>query len=217
MGPAGSARRTILKEKDRPAGINIGLHRPGNALLLDHGDHAIIDGILYADRYEPMLARLSHEHRGRSCFFYLDVSLDETFRRHATRPQAAEFRLAEMRDWYRPRDLLTSVREQVIPQTSDLEQTIDTIVTRSQLTANRGRHTGNDRRKHRSHPRFRRLPAGGCPHPDQCRSVHRPSRRLSHSGTDEAGEVAGKVNKIFRDHGGVHHRRRPGCPRPGTR
>jgi hypothetical protein len=38
-----------------------------------------------------------------------------------------------MRNWYRPRDLLASVREHVIPETSTLEQTIDTIVTRSQL------------------------------------------------------------------------------------
>jgi hypothetical protein len=131
--PQDLLRRTILKEKDRPGGVNIGLIDQVTRYCLDHGYHAIVDGILYADRYEPMLAQLSHDHRGRSCFVYPDVSLEETFRRHAARPQAAEFRPDDMRNWYRPRDLLASVREHVIPETSTLEQTIDTIVTRSQL------------------------------------------------------------------------------------
>jgi hypothetical protein len=42
-------------------------------------------------------------HRGGSHVFYLDVSLDESLRRHATRPQAADFTGAEMRSWYLPR------------------------------------------------------------------------------------------------------------------
>jgi len=45
-------RRTILKEKDRPGGVNIGLIDQVTRYCLDHGYHAIVDGILYADRYE---------------------------------------------------------------------------------------------------------------------------------------------------------------------
>ena len=37
-----------------------------------------------------MLAELDHDHSGVSGFYYLDVSLEETLRRHATRPEAAE-------------------------------------------------------------------------------------------------------------------------------
>ena len=73
-------RRVILKEKDQPGGLNIGL----------------IDQVT---RYAL------------------------TLRRHAMRPQAAEFGTSQMREWYRPRDLLTAVREQVIPQASPLKQT----------------------------------------------------------------------------------------------
>jgi hypothetical protein len=43
-------------------------------------------------------------------------------RRHAVRSRAAEFGASQMREWYWPRDLLTAVREQVIPQTSTPEQ-----------------------------------------------------------------------------------------------
>jgi hypothetical protein len=38
-----------------------------------------------------MLDGLRRDHLGLSYFYYLDVSIDETVRRHAPRPQAAEF------------------------------------------------------------------------------------------------------------------------------
>jgi hypothetical protein len=53
----------------------------------------------------------------------LDVSLEETFRRRTTRPLAAEVSSEQMRDWYRPRDLLGWTGERVIPETSTLAQT----------------------------------------------------------------------------------------------
>jgi hypothetical protein len=84
-------RRTILREKDCPGAPNIGLMDQVARYSLDHGYHVILDGIMYADRYGEMLAGLKRDHRGRSCFYYLDVSIDETLRRHATRPQASEF------------------------------------------------------------------------------------------------------------------------------
>ena len=54
-------RRTILREKDRPDGVNIGLI--GHVVRYSL-DLAILDGILYADRYEKVLAGLPG--RGRS-------------------------------------------------------------------------------------------------------------------------------------------------------
>jgi predicted kinase len=128
-------RRTILWEKDRPGGVNIGLIDQIARYSLDHGYHVVLDGILYADRYEPMLRGLERDHRGRSSFYYLDVSMDETFRRHATRPQAGEFGPGEMRDWYRPRDLLATVRERVIPEASTLAQTVAFILADAGLPA----------------------------------------------------------------------------------
>ncbi len=46
-------RRVILQEKDRPGGANIGLISHVARYALDHGYHAVLDGIFYADRYEP--------------------------------------------------------------------------------------------------------------------------------------------------------------------
>ena len=126
-------RRTILMERDRPAGANIGLIDQVARYSLDHGYHVVLDGIFYADRYEQMLTALRWDHVGRSFFYYLDVSIDETLRRHSTRPLAAEVGSADMRSWYRYRDLLSAIREQVIPEHSTLQQTIDHIVAEAGL------------------------------------------------------------------------------------
>jgi predicted kinase len=126
-------RRVILSEKDRPGGVNIGLIEQVTRYSLESGYHVVLDGIFYADRYERMLARLARDHRGVSRFYYLDVSMEETLRRHATRPQAAEFGPHDMRGWYRPRDLLDGIRERMIPETSTLAQTTALILAETQL------------------------------------------------------------------------------------
>jgi predicted kinase len=126
-------RRIILKEKDQPGGLNIGLIDQVARYSLDNGYHVVLDGIFYADRYEAMLAGLARDHLGPSRFYYLDVSMEETLRRHATRPQAGEFGADEMRDWYRPRDLLGAIRERVIPETTTLHETTALILAETQL------------------------------------------------------------------------------------
>jgi predicted kinase len=131
-------RRIILREKDRPGGVNVGLIDHVARYSLDHGYHAVLDGIFYADRYEQMLDGLRRDHLGQSCFYYLDVSWEETVRRHATRPQAADFGVDDMREWYRPRDLLTAVREQVIPETSTLQETTSLILAQALRPARPG-------------------------------------------------------------------------------
>lgn len=93
-------RRIVLREKDRPGGVYVGLIDHVARYCLDHGYHVVLDGIFYADRSEPMLDGLRRDHLGRSCFYYLDVPWAETVRRHATRPQAAEFGVDDMRGWY---------------------------------------------------------------------------------------------------------------------
>jgi predicted kinase len=126
-------RRIILKDKDRPGAVNIGLIDQTARYCLDHGYHVVLDGIFYADRYEQMLAGLRQDHLGLSRFYYLDVSLDETLRRHATRPQATEFGPDDMREWHKPRDLLTGIQEHVIPETSTLQETTSLILAETRL------------------------------------------------------------------------------------
>jgi hypothetical protein len=96
----------VLREHDRPGAANIGLIDLTARHALDAGYHVVVEGILYADRYGDMLARLRADHRGPTHGYYLDVPFDETLARHATKPIADDVNETQLRDWYRPRDLL---------------------------------------------------------------------------------------------------------------
>ncbi|MFJ2864153.1 AAA family ATPase [Kitasatospora sp. NPDC087314] len=127
-------RRTVLRERDVAGGENIGLIDLVARHALDHGFHVVVEDILAADRYGRMLARLAAEHRGRSFLYYLDVDFDETVRRHATRPLAAEVSPEQMAGWYRARDYLPGGLERVIDQRSTLDDTVGRILADTALT-----------------------------------------------------------------------------------
>jgi predicted kinase len=126
-------RRIIFQELDQPDGANIAMIRQIAEHALDRGYHAVVEGIMPKVRYGGMLAELAREYAGPSYFYYLDVPLEETVRRHATRSKATEFGADEMAAWYQPSDLLDWPRETIIDQTSSLEATIHRILAETGL------------------------------------------------------------------------------------
>lgn len=120
-------RRIVLRELDKPGGIAPMLIAETVRFALDHDRHVVLEGILHATRYGEMIRTLLKQHRGANFVFYLDVSFEETLRRHTTRPQANEFTADDMRSWYAPRDLLGVDDEHVVPEGSALEDTVDLI------------------------------------------------------------------------------------------
>ncbi len=91
-------RRVILREHDVPNADNIGLIEYNVRYCTALGYHVILEGILVAKHYEDMLSELITRHHGPSNVFYLDVPLEETLRRHAARPLAAEVAADKIRD-----------------------------------------------------------------------------------------------------------------------
>jgi hypothetical protein len=130
-------RRIVLRERDRPGGLAVGLIDQTVRYALDGGYHVILEGILHRAKYGPMLERLQQCHRGRTWFFYFDVSFEETIRRHATRPQATEFTPEQMAGWYDARDVLDLPDEYVIPQSSTLDETVAFIAATAGLALDR--------------------------------------------------------------------------------
>ena len=126
-------RREVLRERDRPGAPNIGLIDTVARYALDAGYHVVVEGVLYADRYGEMLTRLGHDHRGPTHYYYMDVPFAETLRRHATKPQAAEFGEAVLRSWYRECDLLPAGIETVIGADSGLDETVGRIMLETGL------------------------------------------------------------------------------------
>ncbi|MFH9616361.1 kinase [Streptomyces pratensis] len=121
-------RRIVLRERDRPGAANIGLIDLTARYALDAGYHVVVEGILYADHYGDMLARLRADHRGPTHGYYLHVPFDETLGRHATKPIAHEVGEPQLRDWYRELDLLPGGVETVIGADSTLAGTVDRLM-----------------------------------------------------------------------------------------
>ncbi|MEU0836251.1 AAA family ATPase [Streptomyces sp. NPDC005969] len=124
-------RRIVLRERDVPGGATIGLIDAVARYALDAGFHVVIEGILYADRYGDMLGGLLGDHRGVSRCYYLDIPIEETLTRHASkadRDYLAHVTERELRDWYRERDLLPDGVETVIGVDSSLTDTVGRIM-----------------------------------------------------------------------------------------
>jgi shikimate kinase len=122
-------RRIVLRERDIPGGVNIGLIDQTARYALDSRYDVILDGILDAGRYGQMLQELTTDHLGTTRHYYFDIPFEQTVRRHATRPTAKEFTPEQMREWYRERDLLPSIEQQIIKESSGLDETVERILT----------------------------------------------------------------------------------------
>jgi predicted kinase len=127
-------RRKILRELDTPGGIAPDFIDHTARFALDHGYHVIIEGILHRERYAPMLKGLRAGHAGQTSVFYLDVSFEESVRRHTTRPQVTDFTPAQMKDWYICRDLLGYDDEHLIAESSSQRETVDFIARTAGLS-----------------------------------------------------------------------------------
>lgn len=123
-------RRIVLRERDTADGHAGALVAHTVRFALDISYHVLCEGILHSSRYGSMLSELRAAHRGTTSVFYLDVSFDETLRRHQQRPQATEFTPEDMRGWYLHRDLLGIPAEHVISEDSTLDDTTRLIAAR---------------------------------------------------------------------------------------
>ncbi|WP_144123865.1 kinase [Catellatospora sichuanensis] len=128
-------RRIILRELDGPGGLAPDFIDHTVRYLLDNGYHVVLEGILAEHKYGAMVRALLASHRGTSSAFYLDIPFEETVRRHATRPQSADFTTDQMRGWYRERDVLGVDGEHVIGPESSFDDSVALIAARSGLAA----------------------------------------------------------------------------------
>lgn len=123
-------RRQVLRERPRPGAANIGLIELVARHALEHGFHTIVEGILEASVYGAMLTRLVADQRaagGAAACYYLDVPLEETLRRHATKPIAADVTQDQLRRWYLPHDVVAGLGEAVLPVVT-LSEAVNTVL-----------------------------------------------------------------------------------------
>jgi hypothetical protein len=101
------------------------------ALSLDY--HVVLEGSLHTGPYGAPLRKLIAEHPGPSAVFWMQVSFDETLRRHAGRPGLAHISAETMASWYVPHDLLGVPGERIIAEESTVENSVSAILHDSGL------------------------------------------------------------------------------------
>lgn len=121
-------RRELLRERDRPSGLNIELIKLNAQFALAHGYDVILEGILCSSRYGGMIRSLLDEHVGPSFVYYYDLPFEETLRRHAAKPNAGDFGKKEMAEWFVERDLLGVPGERTIGPDQSQEETVSRIL-----------------------------------------------------------------------------------------
>jgi adenylylsulfate kinase-like enzyme len=126
-------RRIVLKEKDVVGGFNIQLMKETVLFLLKNQHDVIMEGIFDTRRYEKMFKEIITLHLSNNFFFYMNISLDETIRRHDTKPNKDEFGEKELRDWYRENDQLSFIGEEIISVKSSAEEAVRWSMSASEV------------------------------------------------------------------------------------
>lgn len=126
-------RRIVLKEKDVAGGFNKKFIQEVVLFLLRSQYDVLLEGIFDRSRYEKMFQEIIQIHPSENFFFYFDISLEETIRRHQTKLNKNDFGEKEMRSWYKEKDFLEYIQETIIMENSSQEDTIRTVKLVSQL------------------------------------------------------------------------------------
>jgi predicted kinase len=127
-------RRVILREhgggEDRVAP---GFITTMTKAALDGGYHVLLEGILHTGQHGDLLRTLISEHQGPTACYFMDVSFEETVRRHLRREEPIPVDPETMRSWYAGQDLLGVPGEVVIPESMGFHEVVETILHTSGL------------------------------------------------------------------------------------
>lgn len=102
---------------------------------LTEGYDVILEGIMNAKSYKNIVDKIIDAHPSENYFFYFDISLEETLRRHAQRPvkNTPPFTLDDMKSWYPDEYIPIHENEVLIPESSSIDETIALIKSESKF------------------------------------------------------------------------------------
>lgn len=123
-------RREMLWVKDAPGTPAVPLLtellRYGHA----HSKVTILEGILYADIYQPLFEEAVRLFGTENIFaYYYDIPFEETLIRHQTKPNKADFGAEAMKRWWREKDFSPILSECLLTSDITLEQAEEMIYT----------------------------------------------------------------------------------------
>lgn len=121
-------RREILNVKDTKGNPAIALIEHITNYGIGKYHYIIIEGILAKERYLPMLSRFNKINNSDPHFIYLNISFDETLRRHNTRSKSSYFGKEKLIKWWLNDDQLNVEREIIISDKDSVEHIVQSIL-----------------------------------------------------------------------------------------
>jgi len=97
---------------------------------LSDGYDVILEGILATQSYVDDLNEIICKHSTENYLFYFDVSLEETIRRHQTRPSrnTSTYTESDLRTFYPETYIPVCENERIVSETSSVNETLNYIV-----------------------------------------------------------------------------------------
>lgn len=93
----------------------------------NHSEITVMEGILDSKQYRNLFEVAVEEFGANIFAYYYDLPFSETLRRHATKPNRDDFGEAEMRRWWREKDLLPMIDERVLDVNTTLYDAVERI------------------------------------------------------------------------------------------
>lgn len=122
-------RREVLHVREHPETLSVSYLDMSARFALDHGLHVVVEGILQAEIYGAMLTRLQSDHRGVTRFYYYQLELGETLKRHRTKAIADEVSEGRVASWYRSSDRVRELDEVVFDATVSGCDALERVLT----------------------------------------------------------------------------------------
>ena len=130
-------RRDILKVSDKIGNPVIGLIEQLAVYAKSTGYDVLLEGILSKNKYKEMLVRLL-PYFDTVHVYYLDISFEETLRRHNLRNKNNDFGEEEMKEWWREKDYLGVVNEKILNEKLSEDDLVNFII--KDVENNQDRH-----------------------------------------------------------------------------
>ena len=111
-------RREILKVNDGTMTEAVPLMQELLMYGKKHSEITILEGIMYADWYQPLFECAVRD---------FELPFEETLKRHQARSKCNSFGEEEMRGWWREKDYIGFVKEEVITKGETLEDIVERV------------------------------------------------------------------------------------------
>lgn len=92
-----------------------------------HSPVTIVEGILPASESLPLFETAIAEYGTDIYAYYYDLPFEETLRRHATKPNRADFGAEDLRRWWMEQDFLPNIQEVLFTRELSIEDAVERI------------------------------------------------------------------------------------------